>query len=76
MITTKEEMIAFVFRFTRYLSDSNQIVNPTRSLALITSSIRARREEEPLADPACANWMIWTIFNFLEVSRVRKWEDK
>lgn len=38
----------------------------------IQELIRKRKANEPLADPNCANWVLWTILNELGVSRARE----
>lgn len=66
---SRDEMVSFDFRVAKYLFEGEY------PMAFIRSSVRARKEEESLADPNCANWIVWTIFNLLGVSRIRKWEE-
>lgn len=58
-----------------YLSESGPLIESFLShvggLEELQAMIIARKESEPLADHECGNWMLWTIFNEMEVSRVR-----
>lgn len=59
-----------------YLRESDPLVESfldhIGGLSVLEEMITARQVQEPSADPKCGNWMLWTIFNEMEVSRVRK----
>lgn len=59
---------SYSFQYRNFISEAIHLLGGPKNLEQL---ILERKKNEPLADPDCGNWMMWTILNEIDVSRER-----